>query len=42
MKTISAVDDLTSAIKAVKADDESLKLQNEFYQKSERPLETAH
>jgi len=30
------------AIKAVKADDESLKLQNEFYEKSAHPLDTAH
>lgn len=32
---------VVSAIKAIKADDESLKLQNEFYQKSAHPLETA-
>jgi hypothetical protein len=30
------------AIKAVKADDESLKLQQEFYEKSKHPLETEH
>ncbi len=30
------------AIKAVKADDVSLKLQNEFYEKSRHPLDTAH
>jgi creatinine amidohydrolase len=29
------------AIRAVKADDESLKLQNEFYEKSKHPLDTA-
>lgn len=34
------VADLVSAIGAVKADDESLKLQNEFYQKAEHPLDT--
>lgn len=33
-------DDLVQAIRAVKADDESLKLQNEFYQKAEHPLDT--
>jgi len=27
---------------AIKADDESLKLQKEFYEKSEHPLDTAH
>jgi creatinine amidohydrolase len=31
---------LTEAIRAVKADDESLKLQNEFFEKSKRPLDT--
>ncbi|MGB9431628.1 MAG: creatininase family protein [Candidatus Acidiferrum sp.] len=36
---ISAV---VRAIKAIKADDESLKLQNEFYEKSGHPLDTAH
>ncbi|MGA7522277.1 MAG: creatininase family protein [Acidobacteriaceae bacterium] len=34
------VADLVSAIRAVKADDESLKLQNEFYQEAEHPLDT--
>jgi creatinine amidohydrolase len=34
------VADLVSAIRAVKADDESLKLQNEFYDKAEHPLDT--
>lgn len=34
------VGDLVQAIRAVKADDESLKLQNEFYDKAEHPLET--
>jgi len=33
-------DDLVAAIKAVKADDESLKLQNEFYQEALHPLDT--
>lgn len=33
-------DDLVRAIRAVKADDESLKLQNEFYQEAEHPLDT--
>ena len=34
------VGDLVTAIRAVKADDESLKLQNEFYDESEHPLDT--
>jgi creatinine amidohydrolase len=34
------VSDLVTAIRAVKADDESLKLQNEFYEKAEHPLDT--
>ncbi|HEX3985130.1 MAG TPA: creatininase family protein [Acidobacteriaceae bacterium] len=34
------VADLVSAIRAVKADDESLKLQNEFYDQAEHPLDT--
>jgi creatinine amidohydrolase len=34
------VDDLVAAIKAVKADDESLKLQNEFFEESKHPLDT--
>jgi creatinine amidohydrolase len=34
------VDNLTKAIRAVKADDASLKLQNEFYEKSKHPLDT--
>jgi creatinine amidohydrolase len=34
---IAAIDE---AIRAVKADDESLKLQNEFYEKSKHPLDT--
>jgi creatinine amidohydrolase len=38
----SWVNTLVRAIKAIKADDESLKLQKEFYQKSEHPLDTAH
>lgn len=36
---VSAV---VQAIRAVKADNESLKLQNEFYEKSRHPLDTAH
>jgi creatinine amidohydrolase len=38
----SWINTLVHAIKAVKADDESLKLQKEFYEKSERPLDTTH
>jgi creatinine amidohydrolase len=38
----SWVNAVERAIKAVKADDESLKLQNEFYEKSVHPLDTAH
>jgi creatinine amidohydrolase len=38
----SWVNAVERAIKAVKADDESLKLQNEFYEKSAHPLDTAH
>jgi creatinine amidohydrolase len=34
------VADLVSAIKAVKADNESLKLQNEFYEEAKHPLDT--
>jgi creatinine amidohydrolase len=34
----SWINTVVRAIKAIKADDESLKLQNEFYQKSEHPL----
>ena len=34
------IDAVVNAIRAVKADDVSLKLQNEFYEKSKRPLET--
>jgi len=33
-------DDLVAAIKAVKADNESLKLQNEFYEEAKHPLDT--
>src|ERR1700688_1257894 len=36
------INTVVRAIKAVKADEESLKLQNEFYEKSRHPLETAH
>jgi creatinine amidohydrolase len=34
------IDTLAKTIRAVKADDASLKLQNEFYEKSKHPLET--
>jgi creatinine amidohydrolase len=34
-------DTLVGVIKAIKADDQSLKLQNEFYEKSRHPLDTA-
>ena len=37
----SWVNTVVRAIKAIKADDESLKLQKEFYEKSEHPLDTA-
>jgi len=33
-------DGIVNAIKAVKADQESLKLQNEFFEKSKHPLDT--
>lgn len=33
---------VVQAIRAVKADNESLKLQNEFYEKSRHPLDTTH
>ena len=38
----SWVSTVVRAIRAIKADDESLKLQKEFYEKSEHPLDTAH
>lgn len=38
----SWVNTLVRAIKAVKLDEESLKLQKEFYEKSEHPLDTPH
>lgn len=38
----SWVSAVVQAIRAVKADNESLKLQNEFYEKSRHPLDTAH
>jgi creatinine amidohydrolase len=34
------IDSVVKAIKAIKADDVNLKLQNEFYEKSTHPLET--
>jgi creatinine amidohydrolase len=34
------VSDLAVAIRAVKADDESLKLQDQFYEDAKHPLET--
>jgi len=38
----SWINAVVRAIKAIKADDESLKLQNEFYEKSAHPLDTVH
>jgi creatinine amidohydrolase len=38
----SWINTVVRAIKAIKADEESLKLQNEFYEKSSHPLDTAH
>jgi creatinine amidohydrolase len=34
------IDAVAKAIRAVKADEASLKLQNEFYEKSKHPLDT--
>jgi creatinine amidohydrolase len=34
------IDAIVTTVRAVKADDESLKLQNEFYEKSQHPLDT--
>ena len=34
------IDGIVKAIRAVRADDQSLKIQNEFYEKSKHPLET--
>jgi creatinine amidohydrolase len=34
------VNAIVDAIKAVKADQESLRLQNEFFQKAQHPLDT--
>jgi creatinine amidohydrolase len=34
------IDGIVKAIRAVKADGESLKLQNEFFEKASHPLET--
>jgi creatinine amidohydrolase len=34
------IDSIVTSIRAVKADQESLKLQNEFFEKAKRPLET--
>jgi creatinine amidohydrolase len=34
------IDGIVQAIRAVKADHESLKLQNEFYEKTSHPLDT--
>jgi creatinine amidohydrolase len=36
------VNTVVHAIRSIKADDESLKLQNEFYEKSRHPLDTQH
>jgi len=38
----SWINTVVRAIRAVKADDESLKLQKEFYEKSRHPLDTSH
>jgi creatinine amidohydrolase len=38
----SWINAVVRAIRAIKADDESLKLQNEFYEKSGHPLDTVH
>jgi len=38
----SWINTVVRAIKAIKADDESLRLQNEFYEKSGHPIDTAH
>jgi len=38
----SWVNTVVRAIKAIKADEESLKLQNEFFEKSGHPLDTVH
>jgi len=34
------VSTIAEAIRAIKADDNSLRLQNEFFEKSRRPLDT--
>jgi creatinine amidohydrolase len=34
------IDAVAKSIRAIKADDVSLKLQNEFYEKSKHPLDT--
>ena len=34
------IDSIVECLRAVKADDASLKIQNEFYEKSKRPLDT--
>jgi len=34
------INGLVEAIRAVKADSQSLRLQNEFYERSKKPLET--
>ena len=36
------INTVVRAIRAVKADDESWKLQKEFYEKSGKPIETVH
>ena len=38
--TKSAINDLVAAIKAVKADNESLKLQKQFYEQASHPIDT--
>lgn len=34
------IEAIVADLRAIKADDESLKLQNEFYEKSKHPLDT--
>ena len=40
LSTLAGDDPVATAIRAIKADQVSLRLQNEFYEKSKRPLET--
>ena len=34
------IDSIVESVRSVKADDASLKIQNEFYEKSKHPLDT--